>query len=104
MITYKNISFSAKTFYGVKFESGEIKAVPGYINCHGMLRIPNDVVIAEKSELSEIKPIIDDNPIPTPTVSRGRRKKSIEPEKVSLAETQENIIISEEETSNGNPS
>ena len=29
MITYKNISYSAKTFYGVKFNPGETKEVPG---------------------------------------------------------------------------
>lgn len=29
---YKNNSFVAKTFYGVTFQPGEIKDVPGYIN------------------------------------------------------------------------
>lgn len=93
MITYKNISFSAKTFYGVKFEPGEIKSVPGYINCHGMVRIfirkPTTVPSYTFSE---------------PQVSRRGRKKSSEFEKDSVAETQEIKINSEEETSNGNPS
>jgi hypothetical protein len=39
MITYKNIGCSTKTFYGVTFDPGDIKGVPGYINDRGMVRI-----------------------------------------------------------------
>lgn len=93
MITYKNISFSAKTFYGVEFKPGEVKAVPGYINCPSMVRVFNvNPTAPAKTNVSE-----------EVTTKRGR-KKSTEPEKVEVAEAQEIKINSEEETSNGNPS
>ena len=95
MITYKNISFSAKTFYGVRFEPGEIKSVPGYINNSGMIR-----VFTKKISDQSNKPIPKEEHTGS---KRGRKPKSTEPEKVEVAETQEiKIEISEEETSNGN--
>lgn len=100
MIQYKNISFSAKTFYGVKFEPGEIKEVPGYINDPRMIRIFD----TSKKVVKKPEPVEPVDVIETPKVeTRGRRKKSSEPEKVSVAETQEVKITSEEETSDGNP-
>ena len=94
MITYKNISFSAKTFYGVKFAPGEIRAVPGYINSPSMVRVFG------VKPVSETKPIVYDAP------KRGRKPKSTEPEKVEVAETQEIKIedTSKEETTDGNNS
>jgi hypothetical protein len=50
MITYKNIGCSTKTFYGVTFNPGDIKEVPGYINSQGMARIFNkssDITLAK---------------------------------------------------------
>jgi len=38
---YKNISYSEKTFYGVKFKPGEVAEVPGYINDKQMIVVPN---------------------------------------------------------------
>lgn len=91
MITYKNISFSAKTFYGVRFEPGEIKGVPGYINSRGMVRVFGYKPAAQPVSINEL------------TLSkRGRKPKAAEPEKVEVAEITENL--SEEETSNGNNS
>ena len=104
MIIYKNISYSAKTFYGVEFKPGEVKAVPGYINCQGMIRMPKSTNVTEQSEVSKVKPTTEDTQIFASTSNRGRKKKSIEPEKGLFAETQETKIISEEETSDGNPS
>ena len=103
MITYKNISFSAKTFYGVKFEPGEIKSVPGYINCQGMVRVPNVIQPEPVQEVPEEpkQEVVSEEP--TPVVTRGRKKKSSEPEKSSVAENTE-ITILQEEISNGNPS
>ena len=94
MITYKNISYSAKTFYGVKFEPGEIKEVPGYINSSGMVRVFDKVPApkANKQYLFE----------ESTTSNRGRKKKSNEPEKGLFAETETTIENSKEETSNGN--
>ena len=40
-MTYKNTSLSVKTFYGEKFQPGEVKEVPGYIN-------DPDMIIADK--------------------------------------------------------
>lgn len=90
MNIYKNISYSAKTFYGVKFAPGEVKQVSGYINDPNMIRVFGITPIPEKKT--------------SITEPRSRKKKPIEPEKDSFAETTENKIISEEETSNGNPS
>lgn len=97
MVKYKNISFSAKTFYGVMFNPGEIKSVPGYINSPSMVRI-----IEGKSKDKPAKNYLFEE---QPTVStRGRKKKSNESEKVLFAETEQKIEISKEETSDGNPS
>jgi hypothetical protein len=96
MITYKNISFSAKTFYGVEFKPGEIKSVPGYINCPSMVRIfTNKNHTKNKPQLSDAE---------NNFISKRGRKKSNETEKASLAETESKIEISKEETTNGNPS
>ena len=94
MITYKNISFSAKTFYGTRFAPGEIKSVPGYINSRGMVRIT-----APKQPTKT--PIFG---IPSPEHTRGRKKKSSDSEKDSVADIETKIEISKEETTDGNPS
>lgn len=39
MITYKNISGSTKTFYGVTFNPDDVKEVAGYVNASGMVRV-----------------------------------------------------------------
>lgn len=39
MFRYKNTSLSVKTFYGVTFKPGDEKAVPGFINDSGMIRV-----------------------------------------------------------------
>lgn len=90
MIKYKNISFSAKTFYGVKFEPGDTKEVPGFIDSPSMIRVD-----------SKSKPVSTKLfEAPTKVETRGRKKKSIESEKDTVAET--TIEISKEETSDGN--
>lgn len=97
MITYKNISFSAKTFYGTRFEPGETKAVPGYITCPSMVRV------YPSGKAQEPKPkttyMFDES---AHVSHRGKRKQSNEPKKDSLAETTLETV--EEETTNGNPS
>ena len=98
MITYKNISASAKTFYGVKFNPGETQSVPGYINSPSMVRI-----LGIKTGYSQ-KTI---NPVtPVPTITRGRKKKTTDSEKETVVEPEVKITetISEEETTDGNPS
>ena len=96
MIQYKNISYSAKTFYGVRFEPGETKSVPGFINSPCMIRV------TFKKKPEQIKTTANDDP--SPVVNKRGRKKSNEAEKDSLAETEIKIDLPKEETSNGNPS
>ena len=71
---YKNNSFVAKTFYGVTFQPGEIKDVPGYVNDKDFKRVASPVkqeppkqvkVIAEESKPVET---IDPEPISEPVV------------------------------------
>ena len=112
MIAYKNISFSAKTFYGVKFEPGETKGVPGYINSPYMIRtfdVPDTCDAPDKIDTPVVSDTVDTPAsvdlfdVVAPVSTRGRRKKSSEPEKDSVAEnTETQINQSEEETSNGN--
>ena len=93
MNTYKNISFSEKTFYGVKFAPGEVKEVPGYINSRGMVRVYGVKPMPTKTKL------FDD---PTPTVGRGRKKKANDVDKDSDAEKTEIKLDTQEETTDGN--
>ncbi len=64
---YKNISYSAKTFYGITFKPGEVKEVPGYINDIKM-------VVVDASELKRA--------IKQPMTPVEKPKKS--PEKISV--------------------
>ena len=94
MITYKNISYSAKTFYGVKFNPGEIKSVPGYINDQGMARIFGVTPKFNKQPVYEVS---------SSESTRGRKRKSAEPEKVEVAEPEIKLEdTTKEETSDGN--
>ena len=94
MNTYKNISFSEKTFYGVKFAPGEMKEVPGYINSNGMVRVFGIKPVSAKTK------VYDE---PLPAVVRGRKKKSSESgPKDSVAENTETKIDTQEETTDGN--
>ena len=43
MFSYKNASNVTKTFYGVKFNPGEVHSVPGYINDVHFIRTENKV-------------------------------------------------------------
>lgn len=80
MITYKNISNSPKTFYGVTFNPNEIKEVPGYINHRKMIRV------FEKTR-PKVKAIISpEETVPKETIdnftdttkTRGRKAKNNE--------------------------
>lgn len=73
---YKNISTSAKTFYGVTFKPGDIKEVDGYINHRFM--IPADAPISKESNVQQ-KPSSEK---PKKDVKAEDAKASKEPEKV----------------------
>jgi len=45
---YKNMSIATKTFYGVTFNPGEIKEVPGYINDKDFQRCERPIAPAPK--------------------------------------------------------
>lgn len=104
MIQYKNISYSAKTFYGVKFEPGEIKEVPGYINDAKMVRVQGKLAKTFKPTVQNTKVVNESDS--TRFETRGRKKKSNDTEKDSFAEATEIKLetITQEETSNGNHS
>ena len=93
MNTYKNISYSAKTFYGVKFLPGEAKSVPGYINDQGMVRIFGIKPVSAKTSIGAV---------PTTPSIRGRKKKSSEAEEGSVADKQEIKLETQEENTDGN--
>lgn len=80
MITYKNISNSPKTFYGVTFNPNEIKEVPGYINHISMIRVfkksspkAKAVIVPEETVSKEV----NDNFADT-NKTRGRKSKNTE--------------------------
>lgn len=53
---YKNTSFTTQTFYGVEFNPGEIKEVPGYINSPNFIKIlepPKEPPKVSKKKLIE---------------------------------------------------
>lgn len=64
---YKNIGIAPKTFYGVTFNPGEIRNVPGFINCSSFIRMPDsaevptsrDAVVVANTE--KVKPAIKSN-------------------------------------------
>lgn len=41
-LTYKNVSYVSRTFYGVEFKPGEIHDVKGFINDPAFVRVPED--------------------------------------------------------------
>ena len=53
---YKNISNSAKTFYGVTFKPGETKEVNGYINHNRMIVVDKIEEPAKQQKPSSDKP------------------------------------------------
>ena len=95
MIKYRNISLSAKTFYGITFEPGEVKSVPGYINNPGVA----SVFPTNKHNSERINSSVTPNYV---SPKRGRRKSN-DTDKTTLAET-ETKIDTQEETTDGNPS
>ena len=57
MVAYKNTSMYPLEFYGVTFGPGEIKEVPGWINCPQMERVSSiPAAEAPKETKTEKKP------------------------------------------------
>ena len=92
MITYKNISNSKKTFYGITFLPKDVKEVPGYINATGMIKVGNvdDVKQQVQKKRGTRKPATDE-------------VKSIKAESKLLdqASTNETLNINKEELTDG---
>lgn len=76
-MVYKNISNSKKIFYGVTFNPGDIKEVPGYINDRQMI-------------VSKLKD--------TKVFKQQNKKSNINTESVDVNETEQNI---KEDITNG---
>ena len=51
-LTYKNLSRSTKTFYGVTFQPGEIKEVPGFINHPRFVRVDDEQPVVKPAKSS----------------------------------------------------
>lgn len=88
-ITYKNIGYSSKTFYGITFKPGDIREVPGYINASGMSRVDG------------VTSITSSTPVPK---KRSYTKKAITAESKlpdSTSTTTEDDNKLEEELANG---
>lgn len=93
---YKNISCIKRTFYGVQFNPGETKEVPGYINHPKFVRISDKVDAAP----AVAKPV---EKKPEPKKIEAVETKP-EPKKVE-AESKPNIKTTKQEvTSNGSDS
>jgi len=102
-LIYKNTGPSAKTFYGVTFESGEIKEVNGRINHHKFIQV---------NSLPKEPPVVTDPPkkpdSPKPEGNKGNRQnklikddktdETIEPEKKEPEVALDTSEESEEQT------
>lgn len=78
ILTYKNVSLATKTFYGVTFEPGQIKDVPGYINdpkfiLMDMSDIKNPDTITESD--AGIKAMLKTPKAEKPTAEKTNRKQ-----------------------------
>ncbi len=64
-MTYKNVSYKQKTFYGVTFKPGDTKSVKGYINDPKMILV-SSISASLKSKpdptVSKSKPTIKELP------------------------------------------
>lgn len=67
-LLYKNVSDSAKTFYGVTFKPGEVKEVPGYVNHRKMIRVDESALpkVTPAAEPKKVKPVAPAPKVPQP--------------------------------------
>lgn len=94
MFTYKNTSRNTRKFYGVIFNPGDVKSVPGYINDPKFIRVSNSSAVTQKPEKSSNAAV----------ASRQDSKKASSSTKANTASTKSqasNKIKSEEELNNG---
>lgn len=88
---YKNISSATKTFYGVTFNPGEIKEVPGYINdksfrCCAAPKSKNTAASSKRSakpSAEAVKPT-SAQPKPAKVEAKSESKAAVKP--VTVAE------------------
>ena len=61
-MTYTNLSGTKKTVYGVTFQPGDTKSVPGYINLVGFV-VSEDNKVDDKHDTitAEVEPIITES-------------------------------------------
>ena len=73
MIYYRNTSSATKTFYGVTFNPGEVKAVSGYIN--------NDKFVKVDASELPVKPVEKPKTKADPAKSTNKTTKTTKEEK-----------------------
>lgn len=54
---FKNISYSKRTYYGITFNPGEVKDVPGYINDNHFVRVDEGLI----DEIATSQPVDNDS-------------------------------------------
>ena len=64
MPTYKNLSHSVKTFYGVTFLPGDVKSVSGYINDPKFARLNDVTKPVSQPKTPVMKPIAESTKVP----------------------------------------
>lgn len=56
---YKNYGRTPRTFYDITFKPGDVKEVPGYINCNNFVRIfDDDKPVLDKAEVVKSAEVI----------------------------------------------
>ena len=79
MPTYKNLSHSVKTFYGVTFLPGDVKSVSGYINDPKFARLNDVTKPVSQPKTPVMKPIAESTKVPvTKPVVQVEEPKKIE--------------------------
>jgi hypothetical protein len=91
MPTYRNLSKSIKTFYGVTFLPNDVKSVPGYINDTDFMRI-NEPPVQRKSSVKGVV-TTDQKPISKPVVPEVKTPVICEPKIVKQHETADPIPV-----------
>ena len=98
---YKNLSYIAKTFYGVTFQPGEIKEVDGIINDKMVVPVDDSATKAVKPTQQKPSPEQpkDEKPVPEPLPA-----KENEPKLDEKNESKEEQVKSEEKQGKGKKS
>lgn len=97
---YKNCSCTAKTFYGVTFEPGQVKQVDGIINDRWVVPADDSATVATKTTQQKPSPEQpkEEPPVPEPVPPKPEEPKE-EPAKTAAPSIQEPSPAKPEEKS-----